>query len=182
MKKQLKTILILLIVIAVLHIVGGIVYISFTAAEDKRYTSVECTISEVNVSKSEANEDGEGENVTIESVVVTYKNAQGELVEARLADFPQSFEVGSVLNGRYKDDAHSITLDSTDWFTPSLVLFIGGMYGIGAGVLFATRRKAGMYALDTEAQDKAPEVEEDEQGSYEPAQGLDSSIFADDEK
>lgn len=177
MKKQLKTILILLIVIAVLQTVGGIVYLSLTAVDDKSYTSVECTIVEVNISKSEEIEDGEGESVTLESIIVTYQNANGESVRAKLADYPSNFEIGTVLSGRYKDDPNTITLEDTDWFTPSLVLVVGVAYGIGAIVLFATRKKFGMYALDSEPTDSVPDMEEEDIDTYSPPQTLDSSTL-----
>lgn len=180
MKRQLKTILILVIVIAILQIVGGIVYLSLTSAEDKSYTSVECTITDV-VSHTQTSEDGESETVIIESIIVTYQNANGESVTAKLADYPSSFEVGTVLSGRYKDDPSTITLEDTDWSTPTLVLVVGVVYGIGAVVLYATRKKMGMYALDSEAADTADEAEEEEQDTYSPPQTLDSSTLGADE-
>lgn len=183
MKKRIKALFVLLVVLAVLQTVGGIVYLSFTAAEDKRYTDVECTITEVKttvVEPEEPAEDGgesEGESVTIDAIIVTYLNANGEIVEATLADYPSTFQVGTVLNGRYKDNPASITLEQTDWFTPSLLLAMGVAYGIGTIVLFAMRKRMGWYALDEGEKDNAPEQEEEENTDYPENQTLDSSIF-----
>lgn len=180
MKRQLKTILIVLIVVAVLQIVGGIVYLSLTAVDEKRYTSVECTITEV-ISKVQENEDGEEETLKIESIIVTYQNANGESVTAELADYPSSFEIGTVLEGRYKDDPSVITLGDTDWFTPALVLVVGVAYGIGAVVMYATRKKTGMYALDNQPAENIPDEEEEASFNFSSQDTLDSSIFGADE-
>lgn len=181
MKKRIKALFVLLVVLAVLQTVGGIVYLSFTAAEDKLYTDVVCTITEVKTTVVEPEEDGEeseGETVTIDSITVTYQNENGEEVVATLADYPSSFQgVGTVLNGRYKDNPTSITLVQTDWFTPSFVLVMGIAYAVGTTVLFAMRKRMGWYALDDSEKDNAPEQEEEENTDYPENQTLDSSIF-----
>lgn len=160
MKKRFKTLFIVLIVISVLQTVGGIVYLSFTAANDKSYTEVVCTITEVDSVPTD--EEDESQNFTIESIKVEYVNADGEVVEGVLKDFPSDkFGVGTVLNGRYKDDPHSITLTRTNWFLPSLVLVIGVAYAIGAVVLYASRKNMGLYALSdmTDGTDESEEPE-----------------------
>lgn len=157
MKKRFKTLFIVLIVISVLQTVGGIVYLSFTAAKDKSYVEVACTITEVSVVE---NADGE-EGVTIESIKVEYVNADGERVEAVLEDYPSNFSVGTTLNGRYKDDPHSITLTRTNWFLPSIVLVIGVAYAVGAVALYASRKNMGLYAL-SDVTDDTDESEEPE--------------------
>lgn len=154
MKKQLKTIFIILIVLAVLQIVGGVVYLSFTAVEDASYTTVECTIHSVVFTKTEKQEEQE-EQGTIDKVIVTYQNAQGETIQAELSDYPASFSIGSVFEGRYKsEEPTKITMEETDWFTPSFMLCVGVLYAIGATLLFVFRKKLGMYALDDAVDDE----------------------------
>lgn len=156
MKKQIKALFIVLIVLSVLQIVGGIVYLSFTAVNDKLYTEVVCTISEVNTITNE-----EDESVTVESVIVTYVNGNGESVEATLESFPSSFSVGTKLDGRYKDDPHSISLEKTNWFLPSFMLALGIAYAIGAVVFYVSRKRMGLYALEN-VSDEYPDQAEDD--------------------
>lgn len=176
MKRQIKTIFIILVVLAVLQIVGGTIYLSFTAVDDKKYTTVECTIHSVVFTKTEDDEE-EGTSGTIDKVIVTYQNEQGDTIEAELEDYPASFSIGSVFEGRYKDDPYKITLEETDWFTPSFMLAMGIAYAIGTSVLFAMRKRMGWYALDDgqdkHAEDVEEEIKENEEFSK---QILDSSV------
>lgn len=159
MKKQIKALFIVLIVLSVLQIVGGIVYLCLTAVDDKRYTDVVCTISEVKTSVSESDEE-EDESVTVESIVVTYVNENGETVEATLESFPSSFSVGTKLDGRYKDDPHSITLEKTSWFLPSFILVLGVAYAIGTVVFYLSRKRMGLYALESVSDEYPEQCEE----------------------
>ncbi len=146
MKGQLKTILIVIAVLAVFQIAVGSVFLASTVKQERTYTYVTATITDVQTEK------GEEENFyTITSIVVTYQNDNGQMTTATLTDYPSSFEIGTVVQCRYTDNPLSLSTQTTDWFTPIFTICLGAVYAISGVILFAFRKKFGLYALqDTE--------------------------------
>ncbi len=155
MKKQYKTLLIIIAVLAVLQIVGGIVYTSIVGAQEKEYTYVTCTVVKVET------EQQEDESYLVTGITVTYENDKGETITATMQDFPSSFAEGKSFEARYKDNPLSLSAEKTDWFTPVFLLCLGVCYAIGAIVMYAMRKKMGLYALDNEEKDDTPINEDD---------------------
>lgn len=159
MKKEFKTIWWTITVLAVLQLVGGIIYTSYTAKLEREFTYVECTVTDVQTKKDE---DSEDENAfIIEKVVVTYKNSAGEMVDAEMAYYPQSFAVGTTFTARYTDDPHTLSAEHTDWFTPIFLIVLGAVYAITAAALLIFRKHTGLYAMES------PTDEYDEEASPE---------------
>lgn len=154
MKREFKTLWIAVAVLAVLQLIGGTIYTAATAARERDFTYVKCTVVDVRVTEQE-------DTVTIEAITVTYTDADGNTVTAQMADFPASFSVGSTFEGRYTDDPHRISAEDTDWFTPVFLLILGGVYAIGDIVAFALRKKLGLYAMvDVKDEKPLPEAED----------------------
>lgn len=152
MKRHLKTLLVVIAVLAVFQIVVGALLLSWTVKTEHSYTYVSATITEIQTEKQQ-NEDGD-EYYTVKSVSVTYTNDSGESVTATLADFPYSFELGTVVKCRYTDNPLSLSTQTTDWFTPIFTVSLGAIYAIGGTLLFVFRKNFGLYALeDTEKGD-----------------------------
>lgn len=160
MRKQYKTLLIILVVLAVLQIIGGIVYTTLTGINEKKYTYVTCTVTDV---QTEQNED---ETFTVIGIEVSYRGEDGQTVYAQMQDFPSSFQVGESFEARYVDDPLSLSQEKTDWFTPVFLLVLGIEYAIGAIVMFAMRKKMGLYALQADDNENAP-IDEDDWHIYE---------------
>ncbi len=159
MKRRLRTLLVIIAVLAVFQIVAGALLLSWTVTTEKSYTYVTATITEIQTEKQQ-NEDGD-EYYTVKSISVAYTNNSGESVVATLADFPYSFELGTVLECRYTDNPLSLSTQTTDWFTPVFTIVLGVVYAIGGTLLFVFRKNFGLYALeDTEKGDF--EEEEDD--------------------
>lgn len=148
MKREFKTLWIAVAVLAVLQLIGGTIYTAATAARERTYTYVECTVIDVRVTEQE-------EGVTVEAITVSYTDANGNAVIAEMIDFPSKFSLGSTFEGRYTDDPHKISAQTTDWFTPVFLLILGGAYAIGDIVAFALRKKMGLYAM-VDIQDENP--------------------------
>lgn len=160
MKKQYKTLLIIVTVLAVLQIIGGIVYTSIVGVQEKEYTYVTCTVVEVET------EQQEDESYIVKGITVTYENDKGEAVTATMQDFPSSFAEGKSFEARYKDNPLSLSAQKTDWFTPVFLLCLGVCYAIGAIVMFAMRKKMGLYALDNEVKNDDVTIDEDDWHIY----------------
>ncbi len=143
MKRQVKSFIIVIAVIAVLQIAGGTVYAIHTARNDKQYTYVDCTVVSVDF---EEKEDNQG---TINGITVSYVNSEGQTVVAKMADYPYKFSVGTVFRARYTDNPELLSAQSADWFTPVLMIVLGVAYAIGDVVLWVIRKKTGLYALGT---------------------------------
>lgn len=151
MKKELKTLWITVAVLAVLQIIGGSVYTTMTAVQEKKFTYVDCTVIAV---QSTRNED----TVTIEGVTVSYRNGEGDTVIAQMTDYPSSFEIGSVFRGRYLNDPEAVSAQVTDWFTPVFLIVLGVGYGLIDVAALLLRKKMGLYALrDYVAEDEPGE-------------------------
>lgn len=150
MRREFKTLWIAVAVLAVLQLIGGTIYTAATAARERDFTYVECTIVDVKTTEQE-------DTVTIEEITVSYTDADGNTVTAKMADFPASFSVGSTFEGRYTDDPHKISAQTTDWFTPVFLLILGGAYAIGDIVAFALRKKMGLYAMVDIRDENPPE-------------------------
>lgn len=155
MKRQLKVFLIILTVIAIIHIVGGAVYLATTSVGEREYTYVVCTIEEILSTPSE------NDTYTVQEIRVSYQNEKGETVFATLLDYPSSFSVGAKIEGRYKDNPFEISCEKTNWFYPSLVMIVGVVYAVIVIVLLAMRKKMGLYALES-VEKTADLVEEDD--------------------
>lgn len=150
MKKELKTLWIVVAVLAVLQIVGGCIYTGWTVAKDRTYTYVDCTVVSVQSTKKD-------DIVTIDAVIVSYVNEQGQTVLAQMADFPASFAESSTFRGRYLDDPLTLSAQQTDWFTPVFLLILGlayALFDLGALLL---RKKMGLYALEDISEDEQQE-------------------------
>lgn len=146
MKREFKIIWLCVAILAVLQLVGGIVYTSYTAKLEREFTYVECTVAEVQTKKDE---DSEDENaLIIEKIIVTYKNSAGETVDAEMTDYPQSFAIGSTFTGRYTDDPHKISAEHTDWFTPVFLIVLGALYAIADIAALLFRKHTGLYAME----------------------------------
>lgn len=144
MKKELKTLWIAVVVLAVLQLIGGIAYTSWTAHCERQYTYVDCTV--VSVSTSQGEEEGA---LTVEGITVSYVASGGETVIAEMEDFPSSFAIGESFRGRYSDDPTLISAKTTDWFTPVFLIILGAMYALAAAVMFILRKKMGLYAMES---------------------------------
>lgn len=146
MKSQLKTILIVIAVLAIFQIVVGAVFLHFTVKTERTFTYVTAQITDVQTEKGE-----EENSYKITSIVVTYTNNNGETVIATLSDYPSTFEIGTTVQCRYTTNPYSLSTQTTDWFIPIFTVCLGVVYAIGGIVLFAFRKKFGLYALqDTE--------------------------------
>ncbi len=156
MKKELKVICITVAVLAVLQLVGGIFYTAMTAKEEKSYTYVECTILSVQSKK-------EDDTVIIEGITVSYLGSYGQTVVAQMADFPSSFAEGETFTGRFRDDPLLISAEHTDWFTPVFLIVLGAAYAVIDITLFLLRKKMGLYAMESVADDYIYEDESDEE-------------------
>lgn len=148
MKREFKTLWIAVAVLAVLQLIGGTIYTAATAARERDYTYVECTVVDVRKTEQE-------DTLTIEEITVSYTDADGNTVTAKMADFPASFSVGSTFEGRYTDDPYLISAEDTDWFTPVFLLILGGAYAIGDIVALLLRKRVGLYAME-DIQDEDP--------------------------
>lgn len=155
MKKELKILWITVAVLAVLQLIGGTIYTVWTAKEEQKYTYVECTIVSVQSKKEE-------DTVIIEGITVSYLGDDGTTVIAEMADFPSSFSVGTVFTGRFKNDPLKISAEDTDWFTPVFLIVLGGMYAIIDIALLLFRKKMGLYAMESVADDHIYEDDPDE--------------------
>ncbi len=140
MKKELKTLWLVIAVLAVLQIFGGSVYTAMTAAKERDYTYVDCTIVSVQSTQ-------DGDTVQIQSVTVTYLNTEGNTVTAQLQDLPERFSVGETFRGRYENDPEKISAEKTDWFTPIFLIVLGAAYGLFDVAAWLLRKKMGLYAL-----------------------------------
>lgn len=155
MKKELKTLWIVVAVLAVLQIVGGCIYTGWTAVKEKTYTYVDCTVMAV---QSTIN----GDSVTIDGITVSYVNEQGQTVMAQMADFPTSFAEGETFRARYQDDPLTLSVRQTDWFTPVFLLILGlayALFDLGALLL---RKKMGLYALVDITEDGQTDLTEEQ--------------------
>lgn len=161
MKKELKVICITVAVLAVLQLVGGIFYTAMTAKEEKSYTYVECTI--VWVQRKEDDDTTGDDTVAIEGITVSYIGDDGQTVVAQMADFPSSFSVGETFTGRFRDDPLLISAEHTDWFTPVFLIVLGAAYAVIDIILFLLRKKMGLYAMESVADDYIYEDESDEE-------------------
>lgn len=168
MKKELKAVFITVAILAVLQLVGGTIYTAITAAREKEYTYVSCVVvsveTETATSGEEDQTDSEGVSVTIKSVTVEYENESGEKVTAHLADFPQSFSVGTTLSARYKDDPLNLSTAKTDWFTPVFLLVLGGLYLLTVICMLLFQKRAGLYAIRDAKDDDEELSDEDSDG------------------
>lgn len=140
MKKELKTLWIVVAVLAVLQIVGGSVYTGWTAVKEKTHTYVDCTVMAVQSTT-------DGDSVTIDGITVSYVNGEGQTVVAQMADFPTSFAEGYTFRARYQDDPLTLSVQQTDWFTPVFLLILGLAYGLLDLLALLLRKKMGLYAL-----------------------------------
>lgn len=156
MKKELKVLCITVAVLAVLQLIGGIFYTAMTAREEKKYTYVECTITSVQSKE-------EDDTVTIEGITVSYIGNDGQTVIAQMVDFPSSFSVGETFTGRFKDDPLLISAEQTDWFTPVFLIILGAAYALIDITLFLLRKKMGLYAMESVADDYIYEDESDDE-------------------
>lgn len=147
MKKEFKAIWWTVAVLAVLQLVGGIIYTSYTAKLEREFTYVECTVTDVQTKKDEDSEDKNA--LIIERIVVTYKNSAGETVDAEMTDYPQSFAIGTTFTARYTNDPHSLSAEHTDWFTPIFLIVLGAVYAITAAALLIFRKHTGLYAMES---------------------------------
>lgn len=152
MKKELKTLWIAVVVLAVLQLIGGAVYTAATAANEKNFTYVDCTVLSV---QSQEEEDG----LIITGITVSYVDDGGNTVVAEMADFPASFSVGSVFEGRYSDDPQLISAETTDWFTPVFLIVLGAAYGLFALITWLLRKKMGLYAMEDISEDPISDEE-----------------------
>lgn len=141
MKKELKTIWVVVAVLAVLQILGGSVYTAMTAAKERNYTYVDCTIVSVQSTQDD-------DSVQIQSVTVTYLDREGNTVTAQLQDLPERFAVGETIRGRYADDPQKISTEKTDWFTSVFLIVLGTAYGLFDVGAWLLRKKMGLYALE----------------------------------
>lgn len=141
MKKELKTIWIVVAVLSVLQILGGIAYTAMTAAKERNFTYVDCTVVSVQSTQDD-------DTVHIQGVTVTYLDREGNTVTAQLQDIPERFAVGETLQGRYEDDPLKISTEKTDWFTPVFLIVLGTAYGLFDVAAWLLRKKMGLYALE----------------------------------
>lgn len=141
MKKELKTIWVVVAVLAVLQILGGSVYTAMTATKERSFTYVDCTVVSVQSTQDEG-------TVQIQGVTVTYLDGKGNTVTAQLQDLPERFAVGESIRGRYDDDPLKISTEKTDWFTPVFLIVLGTAYGLFDVVAWLLRKKMGLYALE----------------------------------
>ncbi len=141
MKKELKTLWIAVVVLAVLQLIGGTIYTAATAANEKNFTYVDCTVLSVQSKQEE-------DTLIVTGITVSYTDDAGNAVVAEMADFPASFSVGSVFEGRYSDDPLLISAETTDWFTPVFLIVLGAAYGLFALITWSLRKKMGLYAME----------------------------------
>lgn len=169
MKKELKTLWITVVVLAVLQLIGGIAYTAWTAQCERRYTYVDCTV--VSVSTSQGEEEGA---LIVEGITVSYVADGGGTVIAEMEDFPSSFAVGESFRGRYSDDPSLISAKTTDWFTPVFLIILGAMYALAAAVMFILRKKMGLYAMES------PDERFEDDGEYDELDDIDDINDPDD--
>lgn len=153
MKKEMKTLWIVVAVLAVLQIIGGSVYTAMTAIRERDFTYVDCTIVSVQTTQ-------EGDTVQVNGVTVTYTDAAGKTVTAEMLDFPERFSVGQTFRGRYENDPRKISAEKTDWFTPVFLIVLGAAYGLFDVAALLLRKKMGLYALADISENPSPEEEE----------------------
>lgn len=140
MKKELKTVWIVVAVLAILQIIGGSIYTLHTAEQEKRYTYVACTIEEIRTKQ-------DGDSLIVEGITVSYRADDGSTVTAQMVDFPPRFSEGDTLQGRYVDDPLKISAQQTDWFTPVFLIVLGVAYAAFDVAALLLRKKLGLYAL-----------------------------------
>lgn len=154
MKKDLRTVWIVVMVLAVLQIAGGSYFTLRTALYEKNYTYVDCTVVSVQSTQEE-------DSLLVQGITVSYVNEAGETVLAQMEDFPSSFSVGSTFRARYEQDPYSISAQETDWFTPVFLLVLGAGYGLFGLAALLLRKKMGLYAMEDVSDDRSdPEEEE----------------------
>ncbi len=142
MKNKNTKLLIFSFVLAAILVVGGVVYVSLTAADAARYKNVTATVVQV---KSENKDEN---SVVIKAVTVQYETPQGTVQNDLLGQLPDKLQEGGNLSVRYKkSDASFVTAERIDWGTPIFLLVIGVLYTVGSGVFVYLRKKAGDYAL-----------------------------------
>jgi len=173
MKNRNTKLLIFSFVLAAILVVGGVVYVSLTAADAARYQSVTATVVQVQTEKKDEN------SVVIKAVTVRYETPQGATQSDLSGQFPDKLQEGGDLSVRYKkSDTSFVTAERIDWGTPIFLLVIGVLYTVGSVVFVHLRKKAGDYALydgsvegdgvfeeelETEAEQAPAETEQSEQ-------------------
>lgn len=153
MKRELKTLWIVVAVLAVLQIVGGSIYTAITAVRERNYTYVDCTVVSVKTTP-------DGENFRVEGITVSYADSTGNTVTADMVDFPSSFSVGSTFRGRYEQDPKAVSAEHTDWFTPVFLIVLGAVYALADIGALLLRKKMGLYALNEITDEEEPQTEE----------------------
>lgn len=141
MKKDLRTVWIVVMVLAVLQIAGGSYFTLRTALYEKNYTYVDCTVVSVQSIQEE-------DSLQVQGITVSYVNEAGETVLAQMEDFPSTFSVGSTFRGRYEQDPYRLSAQETDWFTPVFLVVLGLVYGLGGLGALLLRKKMGLYAME----------------------------------
>lgn len=170
--KQLKTIWIIIVVLAVLQIIGGSVYTAWTVDNERRYTYVDCVIVDITAV-------ADGDSYTVEAVLVEYE-ADGKTVSAKLVDYPSKMEIGTTVHGRYDQSVQEISCKTTDWFTPIFLLCLGVAYAIGAALAFVFRKKMGLYVIVDEVGGNEC-IEDDGWTLLDDADVIEPQTLADDE-
>lgn len=161
MRKDFLTIFIVIAVLAVCQIVGGVIYTVKTAIEDRKYDYYECTIIDIETEKVESDEESV-EQYKIKAVKVTYTLEDGTTITANATQYPQSIAVGNVFVGRVSNESISgnVSCETTDWFTPILMIVLGVVYALADLLFYLFRKKTGLYAL-RDVSDDYVEIEED---------------------
>lgn len=139
MSRRIKKLLIFLIVVAVMHVIGGTIYFGYTISKNQKYAKAEVTIIKVNEEKQD-------DQIIITSLVVKYVEDKIYANEVILSEIPPKFKLGETITVRYqKNNPTNIYISGIDWFTPSVILFIGILYtGIGM-TIFISNKKTGIF-------------------------------------
>lgn len=142
MKNRNTKLVIFLFVLAAILVVGGVVYVSLTAADAAQYQNVTATVVRVQTEKKDEN------SVIVTAVTVQYETLHGAVQSDLSGQLPDKLQEGGSLSVRYKkNDTFFVTAERIDWGTPIFLLVIGVLYTVGSGVFVHLRKKAGDYAL-----------------------------------